>query len=81
MKRLLLVLVILTCALPLVSFQQPHAEVLCLHPTAETVYITKTGEKYHRGTCGYLSKSKIAIPLDEAKASGYTPCSRCKPPR
>ena len=45
-----------------------------------TVYITKTGEKYHRGSCQYLSQSKIAISLANAKARGYTPCSVCKPP-
>jgi micrococcal nuclease len=44
-----------------------------------TVYITKTGKKYHRGSCRYLSKSKIPISLEEAKARGYTPCSVCKP--
>ena len=45
-----------------------------------TVYITNTGEKYHRAGCRYLSKSKIAISLSKAKAEGYTPCSVCKPP-
>lgn len=45
-----------------------------------TVYITKTGEKYHTGGCSYLKKSKIAISLDEAKTDGYSPCSRCNPP-
>jgi len=45
-----------------------------------TVYITKTGSKYHRATCSYLRSSKIPIPLSEALARGYTPCSRCKPP-
>lgn len=38
-----------------------------------TVYITRTGSKYHRGTCRYLSKSKIPISLADAKASGYGP--------
>lgn len=28
-----------------------------------TVYITKTGKKYHRGSCSYLRKSKIKISL------------------
>ena len=42
-----------------------------------TVYITKTGTKYHRSGCSYLSKSKIAISLSDAKAAGYSPCSRC----
>jgi hypothetical protein len=46
-----------------------------------TVYITRTGEKYHRSGCRYLSQSKIAISLADAKARGYTPCSVCDPPR
>ncbi len=45
------------------------------------VYITKTGKKYHQGSCSYLSKSKIATKLVDAKSNGYTPCSRCNPPR
>lgn len=44
---------------------------------SETVYITNTGEKYHRYGCQYLRKSKIAISLDDAIDSGYTACSRC----
>ena len=37
-----------------------------------TVYITRTGSKYHRGGCRYLSKSCIPISLDAARA-GYSP--------
>ena len=44
------------------------------------VYITKSGSKYHAGSCSYLSKSKIAIALGEAVSKGYDPCSRCSPP-
>jgi endonuclease YncB( thermonuclease family) len=44
-----------------------------------TVYVTRTGAKYHRGTCSYLRKSRIAMKLDEAKRR-YSPCSRCRPP-
>lgn len=44
------------------------------------VYITKSGKKYHRGSCSSLRRSKIPIRLSEAKARGYTPCKRCKPP-
>jgi TnpA family transposase len=47
----------------------------------QTVYVTKTGKKYHTATCRYLSKSKIAISLKDAKAKGFTPCSVCKPPQ
>lgn len=43
-----------------------------------TVYITRTGSKYHRSGCSYL-KSKIAIEKKDAIAAGYTPCSRCNP--
>lgn len=43
----------------------------------QTVYITNTGEKYHRDGCQYLRQSKIAISLDDAINQGYTACSRC----
>lgn len=46
-----------------------------------TVYVTNTGEKYHRGTCRYLRQSKIAISLDDAIKFGYEPCKVCKPPQ
>ena len=44
-----------------------------------TVYITKTGEKYHRDGCRHLKKSKIAIDYNDARARGYDPCSVCNP--
>lgn len=43
------------------------------------VYITKTGEKYHRDGCSSLSKSKIEIELADAQGRGYEPCKKCKP--
>lgn len=49
-------------------------------PIGVTVYITQTGSKYHMYGCRYLSKSKIAISLSNAKAQGYGPCSVCNPP-
>lgn len=45
----------------------------------ETVYITKTGTKYHRAGCRYLDESKIAIDKADAIKQGYTACSVCKP--
>jgi hypothetical protein len=48
--------------------------------TAQTVYITKTGSKYHSDGCRYLSKSKTAIDLASAISKGYSTCSVCKPP-
>lgn len=50
-------------------------------PVTATVYVTRTGEKYHRAGCRYLSKSQIAISLSDAQAQGYTACSVCDPPR
>ena len=47
----------------------------------QTVYITRTGKKYHRATCRYLSRSKISTTLKDAKANGYSACSVCKPPQ
>jgi hypothetical protein len=44
-----------------------------------TVYITNTGERYHRGSCRYLSRSKIAIKKSDAVKQGYTPCKVCRP--
>ncbi len=49
--------------------------------TGQTVYVTKSGSKYHLSGCSHLSKSKIEKPLSEAKAAGYTPCKTCKPPQ
>lgn len=46
-----------------------------------TVYITETGNKYHRAYCQYLRESKIEITLDLAIAFGYSRCSICNPPR
>ncbi|XVG95576.1 hypothetical protein ACGCUQ_00610 [Eubacteriales bacterium KG127] len=42
------------------------------------VYITNTGQCYHRYGCGYL-KSCIEISVDEAINRGYRPCTRCNP--
>lgn len=44
-----------------------------------TVYVTDTGEKYHRDQCTYLS-SAIPITLEKAVNTGYERCSRCDPP-
>lgn len=44
-----------------------------------TVYITRTGTKYHRDGCRYLSSSKIPVDLNELDLEKYSPCSVCKP--
>lgn len=57
--------------------------ILCLIGSltiqAQTVYVTKTGEKYHKENCHYLKQSKKSITLEKALEMGYKPCSVCKP--
>lgn len=45
-----------------------------------TVYVTRTGIKYHLSDCRYLRKSRIPMTLSEAKRT-YGPCKICRPPR
>lgn len=47
-------------------------------PTERIVYVTKTGDHYHRSGCDYLRKSRIPMPIDEAEKR-YLPCSKCRP--
>ena len=49
--------------------------------TEPTVFITKTGSKYHRAGCQHLRDSAIAIRLSEARARDLEPCSHCRPPQ
>jgi hypothetical protein len=44
-----------------------------------TVYITKTGKKFHRSSCPTLRKTKTPIIKKEAISKQYTPCGKCKP--
>ncbi len=44
------------------------------------VYVTKSGSKYHRAGCRYLSEGATEIALEEALTKGYEPCAVCAPP-
>lgn len=44
------------------------------------VYVTPHGKKYHRKDCQYVRRGGRSMTLAEAKAKGYTPCKRCRPP-
>jgi hypothetical protein len=71
------------------SSARPSAEASAVTPApgpqrdeqSATVYITRTGERYHRGSCHYLSRSKYPVSLKDAKQRGYTPCKVCRPAR
>jgi biopolymer transport protein ExbD len=82
MRRLLATLTLcltLLCpvALPVASQSATQTQQ---DPKVQTVYITRTGKKYHRDGCRYLAASKSAISLTDAKAKGYTACKVGKPP-
>ena len=47
---------------------------------SQTVYITKSGKKYHSANCSSLRKSSIPIDLKDAVGRGYGACSKCNPP-
>lgn len=57
-----------------------HQATSCSQKKEQIVYVTRTGHKYHRAGCRYLSRSKIPITLSEARLS-YAPCKVCMPPR
>ncbi len=44
-----------------------------------TVYVTKSGTKFHRDGCSSLSKSKIPMLYEDAVSENYGPCGKCKP--
>jgi len=54
-----------------------HKQITIGNIQNEIIYVTKTGEKYHKNGCFYLRKSKIEMNLMDAISEGYTPCSRC----
>jgi hypothetical protein len=73
--RRLIWLPVLAATLPLWAAQSTLAPA----SPDTTVYVTKTGAKYHSDGCSSLSRSKIAFRLGDVGAK-YGPCSVCKPP-
>ncbi len=63
------------------------AEPVVIHDvTAETqssnertVYITRSGKKYHLNGCDYLGEKKIAISMGDALNAQYEACAYCQP--
>lgn len=64
-----------TKAIHFTSFLHKSLSIRTLE--SKFVYVTNTGDKYHKADCFYLRKSKIKITLKEAIKQGYTPCSKC----
>jgi hypothetical protein len=82
MKKIVYVLLAMLClsfTAP-ATFAQTDSTRKSKHvPKEVTVYVTKTGGKYHRSNCSYLRKSSIPMKKSDAIAAGYTACSRCNP--
>jgi hypothetical protein len=63
---------------------RPNYAMVVVHSgeTVVWVYVTPSGERYHRSDCRYV-KGKTTLrqlTVAQAKAEGYTPCKVCKPP-
>ena len=52
----------------------------CLNVSAQTVYKTPSGEKYHLSGCRMVKNVSSALTLDKALKLGLNPCKFCKPP-
>jgi hypothetical protein len=49
-------------------------------PSDTIVYVTPTGECYHRYKCSYTDTTTTkAMTIKSAVSKGYTACSRCRP--
>lgn len=81
LRLLLLFFVPLFFFAPALTIAQAPAPMQVEEPKSQTVYVTRTGKKYHREGCRYLAQSKIPMTLKDAKAKGYQPCKVCRPPQ
>jgi len=79
-KRILYLFLVFGLLLPAASDMQGRAAAYTVVEQKDaTVYITKSGEKYHKAGCRYLSKSQIKTTKKEAVKNGYGACKVCKP--
>jgi hypothetical protein len=46
--------------------------------SAQTVYVTENGKKYHAKNCSLAKTGKKGLTLSEAKKGGFEPCKACK---
>ncbi|MDQ0477738.1 hypothetical protein [Chryseobacterium sp. MDT2-18] len=53
----------------------------CVHLSAQTVYKTPSGSKYHLSGCRMVKNVSSALPLDKALREGLTFCKICNPPQ
>ncbi len=46
--------------------------------SAQTVYVTDNGKKYHAKNCSLAKTGKTGIQLADSKKKGFEPCKNCK---
>lgn len=61
-----------------ISFSSCSVALAYTVPDSTIVYVTPTGKKYHREDCTYTTSVR-SMTIKRAQASGYGPCSRCRP--
>jgi Tfp pilus assembly protein FimT len=76
-RVLVLLALLLSFAIPSALAHVAHQDTTAVQTKDCTVYVTKTGHKYHRAGCQYLKSSAIKMSRSEAIKNGYTPCKRC----
>ncbi len=53
---------------------------LTVNLTAQTVYKTPTGTKYHLSDCRMVKNVSFALSVEKALKEGLAPCKICEPP-
>lgn len=79
MKRLILSLLLGMSLFGSPSFSITRSNTFIADKKEVIVYITRTGQKYHRSSCRYLRQSKIQTTKKDAISQGLTACSVCNP--
>ena len=64
---------------PTQSYAPPQAAATARPQVSGTFYATRTGSKYHRAGCRYLSRSQIPMSRQDAINRGLGACSVCRP--
>lgn len=59
------------------SKSEPEYRYENVTATEPRVYVTRTGDRYHNASCGYLHSSMIAKGRNQAIEEGYIACSIC----
>ncbi len=79
-KRIFYLFLVFALLLPAASDVQGRAVAYTVAEQKDvTVYIAKSGEKYHKAGCQYLKKSQIKTTKKEVVKNNYGACKVCKP--